>query len=274
VRPDLSYATVLVVDDYATNLDVAKWMLEKYKMTVDCVMGGQDAVDMIEQESKRYDAIFMDHMMPGIDGIEAARLIRRLGTGYAKNIPIIALTANAVAGNEQLFLDNGFQAFLTKPINLLKLDSVIRKWIMKETQDPAAPTYEAAEQTVAETEPKEPNYAKINIPGINAKLGLSIYENDLEIYIDILYAFADSIPAELAKLQNPNEQTLKDYAINVHTIKGSAASIGAKHISETAAELERAAKSGDLDTILTQNDNLIKNTHSLLENIRTWLCQD
>jgi signal transduction histidine kinase len=128
-RADLSYAKVLVVDDFPTNLDVAAGMLLKYKMRVDCVMSGREALERITAGEPVYNAIFMDHMMPGMDGVETTGRIRALGTDYAKNIPIIALTANAVAGNEQMFLENGFNAFLAKPFNVMNLDSVIQRWV-------------------------------------------------------------------------------------------------------------------------------------------------
>jgi CheY-like chemotaxis protein len=129
IRPDLSYVRVLVVDDFEANLDVAVGMLRKYKMQVDCVMSGQDAVDCLAIGIPVYDAIFMDHMMPGMDGIETTVKIRNLGTEYVKNIPVIALTANAIAGNEQMFLDNGFDAFLPKPFTMMNLDSIVKRWI-------------------------------------------------------------------------------------------------------------------------------------------------
>jgi CheY-like chemotaxis protein len=115
-RPDLSYARVLVVDDFSTNLDVAAGMLRKYKMHVDCVLRGQDAIDRIASQKPVYDAIFMDHMMPGMDGVETTARIRALGTKYAQDLPVIALTANAVAGTEQMFLNSGFNAFLSKTL--------------------------------------------------------------------------------------------------------------------------------------------------------------
>jgi PAS domain S-box-containing protein len=129
VRPNLSYARVLVVDDFPTNIDVAAGMLKKYKMQVDCVDNGQAAIDCITAGEPVYDAVFMDHMMPGMDGVEATKKIRALDTEYAKNIPVIALTANAVSGIEQMFLENGFNAFLSKPFNVMSLDSVVQRWI-------------------------------------------------------------------------------------------------------------------------------------------------
>ena len=129
-RIDLSYARVLVVDDVMTNLDVAKGMLKPYKVQVDCVLSGQQAIEIIRDGKKRYSAILMDHMMPGMDGIEATRIIHEdIGTDYARNIPVIALTANAIIGNKEMFLENGFQDFIPKPIDVAKLDSVLRHWV-------------------------------------------------------------------------------------------------------------------------------------------------
>ena len=135
VRPDLSYAKVLVVDNMPTNLEVVLGLLRKYKMRVDCVTSGQAAINRIKDEKPVYDAIFMDHMMPEMDGMEATRQIRALGTDYAQTMPIIALTANVTAGNEQMFLNNGFQAFLPKPIDLMALDSVVQRWVRDKSRE-------------------------------------------------------------------------------------------------------------------------------------------
>jgi CheY-like chemotaxis protein len=135
MRPDLSYARVLVVDDFPTNLDVAAGMMRKYRMQVDCIPSGQDAIDRIAAGEPVYNAVFMDHMMPGMDGIEAVTKIRALGTEYAKNVPIIALTANAVTGSEQMYLDNGFNAFLSKPFKVMVLDAVIQKWVKDKAKE-------------------------------------------------------------------------------------------------------------------------------------------
>jgi signal transduction histidine kinase/CheY-like chemotaxis protein len=130
IRIRLPYARVLVVDDVPVNLDVARGMMQPYQMQIDCVTSGEEAVELVRDGEVRYNAIFMDHMMPVMDGIEATRIIREeIGTDYAKSVPIIALTANAIAGNEELFLGKGFQAFLSKPIDIERMDQVIRKWV-------------------------------------------------------------------------------------------------------------------------------------------------
>ena len=135
VRTDLSYASVLVVDDMQTNLDVATGLLRKYKMRVDCVTNGQEAIDLINKGDPMYNAIFMDHMMPGMDGVETTEKIRAIGTKYATTVPIVALTANVLAGNEQMFLNKDFQAFLAKPINIMNLDSIVQRWIRDKSKE-------------------------------------------------------------------------------------------------------------------------------------------
>lgn len=129
-RANLSYAKVLVVDDVETNIAVAKGMMKPYGMQVDGVNSGQRAIEIIRALEPRYSAIFMDHMMPGMDGVEATRIIREdIGTDYARTIPIIALTANAIVGSEEIFLRKGFQGFISKPIDAAKLDAILQRWV-------------------------------------------------------------------------------------------------------------------------------------------------
>jgi len=132
VRADLSGYKALVVDDVKNNLAVAKGLLRKYNLHVDCVTSGKETINLIKKGEPIYSIIFMDHMMPEMDGIEAADKIREIDTEYAKSIPIIALTANAVAGAEKVFYEHGFQAFLSKPINMIKLDSILMEWIKRD----------------------------------------------------------------------------------------------------------------------------------------------
>ena len=278
-RPDLSWANVLVVDDAPTNLDVAKGLLGKYKMNIDCVTNGHDAIDRMKRGEPVYNAIFMDHMMPGMDGIEAAKWIRKIGNDYAKNIPIIALTANAVAGNERLFLDEGFQAFVSKPINVTKLDTAVRRWIMKDDRDLSEiesddiienDAGEDVYVTGFEDEPAEPDIT-IEIPGVNSKLGLSLYENDIEMYVGILQSFADNTQEEIDKLRDVDDSTIESYAIDIHTMKGISGTIGAKSLSKRAKKLEAMARDGDVASILELNEDFIKDAETLVADVREWL---
>ena len=120
----MSYGRVLVVDDMETSLYVAIGLLKPYKLNIETANNGQEAVALIKA-GRVYDVIFMDHMMPEMDGIEATKHIR--GLGY-KN-PIIALTANALTGQADVFMQNGFDAFISKPIDIRQLDMVLNKFI-------------------------------------------------------------------------------------------------------------------------------------------------
>jgi len=279
IRPDLSWATVLVVDDAPTNLDVAKGLLGKYKMTVDCVMNGHDAIDRMKCGNPVYNAIFMDHMMPGMDGVEAARWIRKIDTDYTNNIPIIALTANAVAGNERMFLDEGFQAFVSKPINITKLDTVVRRWIMKDDsptqyQDSTAGQGDGS-SVLPEGKTEEPSPCPaspcVDIPGVNATLGLSLYEDDMDMYLTILQSFVDNTPVEIDKLRGVTEESLPDYAVDIHTMKGVSGTIGAKSLSVRAKKMERMAKDGDYTAVAELNDEFIKDAETLVADVKEWL---
>jgi len=125
----MPYARVLVVDDIQINLEVAKACLEPYEMQVDCIDNGAGALQRIKEGEPQYDLILMDHMMPGMDGVETTHAIRELGTDYALSVPIVALTANALVGNEKMFAENKFQDFISKPIDLQKLGDVLHRWV-------------------------------------------------------------------------------------------------------------------------------------------------
>ncbi|MDR2604991.1 MAG: response regulator, partial [Desulfovibrio sp.] len=138
VRAFMPQGRVLVVDDVMTNLAVAKGLMMPYGLTIDCVLTGREAVDIIRAvsdnapDSEKYDILFMDHMMPEMDGVEATRIIREeIGTEYARTVPIVALTANAVSGSREMFLRNGFNGFISKPIDLFELDASLNQWVHK-----------------------------------------------------------------------------------------------------------------------------------------------
>jgi CheY-like chemotaxis protein len=123
-------ARLLVVDDIATNLKVAEGLLAPYKAAVDTCLSGHQSIELVKHNE--YDIIFMDHMMPEMDGIEATAAIRALKNGRFKTVPIIALTANAVSGMREMFIEKGFSDFLAKPIDVSKLDEMLVRWIPKE----------------------------------------------------------------------------------------------------------------------------------------------
>ena len=274
IRDDLSYARVLVVDDMQANLDVSAGFMRKYKMRVDCVTSGHDAIERIKRGNPVYNAIFMDHMMPEMDGIETTDAIRALGTEYARNVPIIALTANAIAGTEEMFYKHDFQAFLSKPIDIMRLDSIIRHWIKdksKEKVNSSSPEETAISDMHAFNPPPVEEKHFINIQGIDAETGLSACDGDWKIYQSVLRSYVTDASLVLEKTRDVSEESLSKYIIAVHGIKGSSASIGAGKIRETAANLEAMGKAGDLSGILAQNEAFQKDVSCLVADIQAWL---
>jgi signal transduction histidine kinase/DNA-binding NarL/FixJ family response regulator/HPt (histidine-containing phosphotransfer) domain-containing protein len=293
IRIQIPYARVLVVDDVTTNLDVAKGLMKPYGMTVDCVNSGPEAIELIRSEKHHYDAIFMDHMMPGMDGIEAVRIIREeIGTDYAQNIPIIALTANAIVGNEEMFLAHGFQAFLSKPIDIMAMDVAIRHWVRNKDLERA----KKQEENKMEISPhsdgrpdfpdhrkEDPGYSpdrrqtnkrtvpETAIPGIDPEKGLEHFGEDWGIYWDVVKSFAKNTPPLMDKIRAfPAEFSaaeLNDYAIVAHGIKSSSRSIGAEDLGLQAETLEHAAKAGNLDLVRKNHDFFIQTADQLLEGI-------
>jgi CheY-like chemotaxis protein len=272
-RVDLSYARILLVDDVTTNLDVAKGMMKPYKLKIDYATSGPQAIRMIRAGEPHYDAIFMDHMMPGMDGIEATRIIREeIGTDYARNIPVIALTANAIVGNNEMFLNNGFQDFVSKPIDMTKLDAVLRTWVRnKELEKELANTKEdvsppedvTGNDTAADSLLKE-----MEIDGIDKATALENFGGDEEILADVLRSYTESTRPLLAKLEEYlAAKNLKDYAIVVHGIKGSSYGVCAQETGDAAKVLEFAAKAEDLAAVTAGHPGFRKTAETLLTNI-------
>ena len=272
-RIDLSYARILVVDDIPTNLDVAKGMLMTYGIRVDCVKSGQQAINMIRSESPHYDAVFMDHMMPGMDGIEAVRVIREIGTDYARKLPIIALTANAIAGNEKMFLESGFQAFISKPINTIQLDSVLRQWVRNKDREREREGYRMFDENVfdkyvSHTEHDAPPLCGITIDGLDTAAGLERFGNSEKTYINVLQSYAVNTRPILGYIEEYLASgNLTDYAIAVHGIRGASFGIGASRAGMNAERLELLAKSGEAEQVSAQNSVFVEYMESLLDSI-------
>jgi signal transduction histidine kinase/CheY-like chemotaxis protein len=265
VRVQLPYARVLVVDDVPTNLDVARGMLKPYGIKVDCVDGGQEAIDLIRKEEIKYSAIFMDHMMPEMDGVEAVRIIRsEIETDYAKNIPIIAMTANAIVGNEEMFLRNGFQAFIAKPIDIMLLDSVIRHWVRDKSMENGHDT--------RQTEAKEQNrQGPLAVPGLDLEECLERFGGDEDVLREVLGSYVRNTPVMLEKIRTVTHEDLDGYVVIAHGIKGSSQGICANDVGKLAEALEHAAKTGDFAFIEANNDAFLRAIEELISKISVFL---
>ena len=278
----MPYARVLVVDDNATNLDIARGLMSPYKMNIDCVESGQKAVDAVRDGNNRYHAIFMDHMMPGMDGIEAAREIRAIGTEYAKNIPIIAMTANATIGIEEMFLNEGFQAFLSKPIDFSMLDMVLRRWVRDKAQEKQhdeqnPPMIRQITEDVLHGYDRrkiserrsgiERRKLYMKFVGLDIDKGMARFGGNEETYVNVLRSYAQNTRPLLEKIENVSEEMLYEYAAIVHEIKGSSMGILADMIGDSAERLENAARTGDFRYISEHNQVFLEATKKLIKDI-------
>ncbi|MDR2732696.1 MAG: response regulator, partial [Fibromonadaceae bacterium] len=261
-RINMSYARVLVVDDVATNLDVARGMMKPYNMRIDCVYSGKEAVDAVREEKVRYNAIFMDHMMPEMDGIEAVRIIREeIGTEYARTVPIIALTANAIIGNEKMFLSKGFQAFLPKPIEISNLDAILRQWVRDKKHEE-----KLAHAVIAEQLEAEHGWVPA-IEGIDFQQGIDRFNGDIEAYLNVLHSYAANTLSILDKIRKVNRNNLPQYAAAIHGIRGSSLGICANRVGAQAQALEQAAKANDFDYVAVNNKDLVSDAEKLIADI-------
>jgi CheY-like chemotaxis protein len=280
-RIPMPEARVLVVDDVQTNLDIARGVMKPYQMTIDCVLSGIEAVNLVRKAEVKYDAIFMDYTMPELDGIEATRMIREeIGSDYAKTVPVIALTANAnitqIDNNENLLSESGFQAFLSKPIDIMKLDAILRQWVRKQSPGldaetkgrPSANEAEKADETPASGRAAKNTQAP-GIHGIDRQAGLARFGGNEEVYLSVIRSFKVSTAHLIEKIRSVSPETFADYAIIIHSIKGSSYGVEAHEIGKKAEELEHAAKRGDFQFVLDNNAAFIKTTEKLLADLAT-----
>jgi signal transduction histidine kinase/DNA-binding response OmpR family regulator len=266
VREHMPYGKALVVDDVPTNLDVARGLLIPYGLKIDCVSSGREAIELIREKETAYDLIFMDHMMPEMDGIEATEIIREeIGTEYARSVPIVALTANAVSGNEEMFLEHGFNAFISKPIDIMRLDSILKRWVRDKRREGEL---RSAEQGNKEAEEKNEDsvFEDLRIDGINIENGIARYGSE-KSYLEILNSFLKHTGELLVKMENVSRETLQAYAITVHGLKGSCYGICADETGDKARELELAAKAGNFERVSESNAEFIASVNKLLDDL-------
>jgi len=292
-------ARLLVVDDIATNLKVAEGLLAPYNAMIDTCLSGAEAIELVKRNT--YDLIFMDHMMPEMDGIETTAAIRKIETGSQKSkkkgkqIPIIALTANAVVGMREMFIESGFNDFLSKPIDVSKLDEILNHWIPKDKIEKGTGIEEQGAGSEARgqselpirpdseqqphssfTDPQSPvpisNSPLPKITGIDTAKGITITGGTVAAYRQVLSLFCKDVEDRLPVLQKaPDTGTLPAFVTQVHAIKGASASIGAQEISAIAAGLEAIGKAGDAAFIRESLPDFLKQLRELTENIRTAL---
>jgi signal transduction histidine kinase/CheY-like chemotaxis protein len=268
-------AEVLVVDDFPSNLMVAEGLLLPYRVRVFTCLNGREAVALVRE--RPFDLVLMDHMMPEMDGVEATRAVREMREERCRTMPVIALTANAVSGMKEMFLANGFNDFLSKPIDLSRLDAVLRKWIPEgkrrntlpdggqapaparapETAFTATAVAGAAFTAIAgvDTAPTATSTAGADAPltalkGVDTAVGIARVGGSRKRYLDLLEAFRQDAEACFAPAAQPQDaSSLRAFTTLVHAMKSASANIGANGLAQAAAVLEKAGREADMPVI-------------------------
>ncbi len=268
VAPD---AKVLLVDDNIVNLKVAEGLFKTYEVKVDTATGGFEAIDKIK-EHMDYDIIFMDHMMPQIDGVDTTRIIRNSPEEYCKKVPIIAFSANAVKDAQLMFLENGFDGFLSKPIEVKALKQVMTQWIPANKQIKAQPLSMIAQQLRSDSNDDK---FGITLKDIDTNIGLASCMGDTNAYKDILKIFASSGEKNISLIEQAfRSSNLSDFTTYVHSVKSSSKSIGALALSDLAMNLENAGKKEDKEYINLYANDFLNEYKKIIENINSNINSD
>lgn len=254
---------VLVVDDNLVNLKVAHKMLTEYEFQIDEAKNGNEAIALVKE--REYELIFMDHMMPEMDGIITTKTIRSECGRNGKHPVIIALTANALNGAKEIFLSNGFQDFLAKPISKTELHGKLSKWV------PAA----YKNYTDKEVEPDlitEDELASIYMTDVNVYKATERKKGTLNDYLDLLELFLMDGTAKLKLIRKlADEKDYLNYDIETHGLKSAAANIGAEKLSEEAKLHEFAAREGRYEFVHENVEQLLNDYAAILGEIRRVL---
>ena len=264
-------ANVLVVDDNPINLKVFISLLKRTKLNVDVAESGKECLELIAK--KQYDLIFLDHMMPEMDGIETLHHMKEMPDNQSAEVPVIALTANAITGAKEMYLAEGFNAFLPKPINPEKLEQLILKLLPR---DLLQFDIEDEQTDITETVVEKSYTVEAELPavdGIDWSYGL-MHLNNQELLMSTVGDFYKTLEMEADKLDDFYQRIESDpamvqqYRIKVHSMKSSANLIGATVLGGMAKMLEDAARKEDIEFIICLHGYFIKDWRSYKEKLK------
>ncbi len=262
-------AHILLVDDNLVNLKVATELMRPYQFNITTAVNGLEAVQKVKQE--KFDLVFMDHMMPEMDGIDATIEIRKMQDDYFQNLPIIALTANAIAGTKSLFTEEGMDDFLAKPIEINKLNEILLNWLPKE-KIKMLDENDSAIQYKQKNKNEEDIDFPVEIKNVDIQYGLRSLGGSKENYLDILKVYYSDGLKKIVLIRNHYlAQDYSAFRIEVHAIKSASASIGALALSKLAADLEEAAIKEDWLTIEKNAETFLDDFHTILESLHAVL---
>ncbi len=256
-------AKLLVVDDNQMNLNVMKGLLKRTEMQVDLVLSGKEALEAVTKTS--YDVILMDHMMPEMDGVEALHRLRKLKENQNPQAKVIVLTANAAIGSREEYLKMGFDDYLSKPIEAMNLENMIKKYLPKELVHEIEEVVEET-QNLEEIEFLE---EKLRPFGIHLKQGLIYVEGELEQYVDMVKLFLRQSEARKEKMRGfLKEGNTEEYTIEVHALKSNGKMIGSREMSELAYEMEIQGRNGKLEYLRQNQAKLEEGWEELEQGLR------
>ena len=275
-------ARILVVDDVKMNLKVVEGLLKETKIQIDMVESGMKCLEYVKKN--HYDIVFLDHMMPEMDGIETLQNMNLSDDNPNKDTPVIMLTANAIVGAKEEYMAVGFTDYMTKPIREIELNDILVKYLPEElickneeTEPPKndiKEKIESKEQLDVENVPDKSELTQIqqleNVDGLDVKLGLTYCMKDEDFYLEMLTEY----------IQADRENNMKDffakedwknYRTVVHSLKSTSITIGAVHISEKAKALEMAAKENDSEYIKLHHNDVLEEYINLLRKLEEIL---
>ena len=259
VREPMPYGKVLIVDDLETNIYVAKGLLRPYELSVDTAASALEAIEKIRQ-GNLYDIVFMDHIMPGMDGMEAVKIIRNMGY----TAPIAAMTATAMAGQAEKFLAEGFDAFIAKPIDTRQLNVLLNK-LIRDKQSPETLAAARREKAAHDLPAKDAVSSTPAAPAAAAKPGFGRKK--------LMEVFTQDAEKAIAALERVCQNTHRDedmqaYIITVHSMKGALAEIGETELSALALTLEQAGMEKNIAVMAAVTPAFLSALRALVERVK------
>ncbi|MBO5623589.1 MAG: response regulator [Butyrivibrio sp.] len=250
---------ILVVDDTPMNLQVIQGLLKRTKMVVETASNGEECISMIGE--KTYDLVFMDYRMPGMDGVETLKKLRKVHPEKTEGLPIIALTASAIQGDRERLIDDGFTDYLSKHVNIAEMEEMLKKYVGGKVE-------EEVEKNSDQDQDLDVLHRIREIPELDCEKGLE-YCGDEDDYLFALGTYAESVPEKAQQLDDLLErECYDDYALLVHSIKSMSISIGACTLGERAKELEVAARAGDLKVLKDEAASFAEDYRALGKKIK------
>jgi CheY-like chemotaxis protein/HPt (histidine-containing phosphotransfer) domain-containing protein len=252
------------------NLMVAKELFKDYGMEVTTALSGIEAIDICGKE--RFDIIFMDHMMPDMDGIETMKKIRELESGIGKGFTIVALTANAVSGAREMFINEGFDGFVAKPVDSLELERVLKRVLPEdrivydESKD-IVPVDETADDNDTLAGPKD-LFTVLEEAGVDVASGVNYSGGSKDFYVKVLAKYVEEASDKVKLIEEYRKnKDYENYKIQVHAIKSTSKMVGIGSIFDKALALENAAKEADETFINDNHQDLVDSYISIVETI-------